>query len=362
MPTDTGQSNMSKLLPISPDVCRSQPMHPFSHRWTWFAKALCLVLMLIGMKTAFASDLACGGVSMTSPFPSNRVVDSGTQVGRVFYRGFLVVTLSNCRNSSANTLPLNFTVEIPVGNVAAPLPVPAASGISVESTTPTFVVSPSGLCTRSSGVTGGASTSITFRHPKNANCTYTITFPITLSMTSSSNIAATGISALSNLNPWWVSYTSSDGLTGTINSSFDLISTACTLTTPNVTVTLPRVSVSALSGGFGTTAARTPFILALGGCTDLGTTYLARASWTFVPGAADPSSIANSASTPASNVYVQLLDSGFTPIGNGETSIIAFVSAAGAYQSQHYAQYFAGPGVVGAGMVKGVATLNLMYD
>jgi major type 1 subunit fimbrin (pilin) len=111
----------------------------------------------------------------------------------------------------------------------------------------------------------------------------------------------------------------------------------------------------------GTTAGRTPFTLALSGCTNVGEYYYANASWTFAEGAPGPTTIANSAAGSASNVYVQLLDSGFAPISNGGVSFLASVSTASAYQIQHYAQYYAG-GVVGSGIVKGVATLSLFYE
>ena len=329
-------------------------------RWAVLIQALWLLPLLLGMKTAFAAGVSCASASMTSPFPFSRVVDSAAQVGRVFYKGYMVVTLANCTN--AGSLTDTVSVTIPVDSVGAALP--AASGISVLSATPTYTVTPSGVCTFTPSSSIAGYTSIAFRHPVGAPCTYTITFPLSLSMTSSSNIAADNITALSGAVSWWASYSSLGGLSGTLNSSFDLKTTACTLTTNNVTVTLPRVSVNALSGGLGTTAARTPFTLILDGCSSLGCggNYIARASWTFAPGAGI-TSIANTASTtPASNVYVQLLDSSFTPISTGESSILAIVSTAGSYQTQHYAQYFAGSGTGGAGKVTGVATLNLVYD
>jgi major type 1 subunit fimbrin (pilin) len=140
-----------------------------------------------------------------------------------------------------------------------------------------------------------------------------------------------------------------------------LITSACTLSTNNVTVALPNIGTSALSGGAGKTAGRTPFTLALSGCSNAGAIYSAKASWTFVEGAAGAKTIANSAVGPASNVYVQLLDSVMAPIRNGGSSFLASVSSIDHYQIQHYAQYYAG-GVVGSGLVKGVATLSLFYE
>jgi major type 1 subunit fimbrin (pilin) len=159
----------------------------------------------------------------------------------------------------------------------------------------------------------------------------------------------------------WVFYSGTNNNFLGLSSALTLIATTCTLSTSNVTVTLPKISTSALNSGAGTTAGRTPFTLALAGCSNIGAVYYAKASWAFAEGAPGTTTIANSASGPASNVYVQLLDGALTPIGNGGASNLATVWAAGSYQTQHYAQYFAG-GTAGAGLVKGVATLSLSYE
>ena len=332
-------------------------MQRFFSRLSWLAKAMLLVMILAGMKTVLATAITCDMAQLTSPFPGGRIVDSGTQVGTVFYRGNLAVTLTNCRNNNAAAYPL--TVEIPVDSTGAPLP--GASGISVQSSTPTFSNSPTGRCPYVTSASSGGLSSMTFNQPPGTNCTYIISFPISLKMTSASNIAANNLTALSGLYPWWARYSSTSGLSGTLNSSFSLISTACTLATQNVTVTLPKISTSALGSGAGATAGRTAFTLALNGCSNVGEYYSANASWTFAEGLAGPATIANSAAGPASNVYVQLLDNAMAPISNGGVSFLASVSTASAYQIQHYAQYYAG-GVVGSGIVKGVATLSLFYE
>jgi major type 1 subunit fimbrin (pilin) len=158
----------------------------------------------------------------------------------------------------------------------------------------------------------------------------------------------------------WLLYSGPNNTFVGLGSTLAVIATTCTLSTNNVTVTLPKISASALVGA-GATAGRTPFNLALAGCSNVGSAYAVTANWSFVEGAPGTNTLANSATSPASNVYVQLLDSNLTAIENGGTSNLATVSAAGTYQTQHYAQYFAG-GVVGPGIVKGVATLTLSYE
>ncbi len=348
---------MHKLIFAGSVSTQQSPTQQFGSRLSWLVKVLLAMTILMGMKTVFASAITCSSASITSPFAGDRVIDSGTQVGTVFYRGNLQVTLTNCRNSNPTAYPL--TVEIPVDSTGAPLP--GASGITVQSTTPTYLNSPTGRCPFVASASSGGLTYITFNQPAITTCTYTISFPISLKMTSATNIAANNLTALTSVFPWWARYSSTSGLSSTLNSSFSLISTACTLTTQNVTVTLPKIGTGALSGGAGATAGRTPFTLALSGCTNVGEIYSVNASWAFAEGAAGPTTIANSASGPASNVFVQLLDSVMAPIRNGGDSNLATVSTAGHYQIKHYAQYYAG-GVVGSGLVKGVATLNLFYE
>ena len=338
-------------------------MRQFRYLLTWLARTMLLILIVSGMKTAFAANIDCGvPSSMTSPFPGNRVLDSSTQVGRTFFNGNLVVTLNACANTSSSAE--SFTVTIPVDSTGVALP--AASGVSIQSTAlPSYAIvsSTGGTCTFASSTNSGGSTSVTFNHPGKATCNYTVTFPLGLKMTASSNIAATGISTLSSGADWWASYASASGQSSTFRSSFDLISTACTLTTQFATVTLPTLSTGALRGGVGSTAGRTPFTVALSGCSDVGVAYAAKSTWEFAEGPI-AASIANSADSAlaASNVYVQLLDSALVPIGNGGISKVAQVAGGFASPSQHYAQYYAGTGTVGPGKVTGIATLSLSYE
>ncbi len=339
-------------------------MRQFCDLLTWLARTVLLILVVAGMQTSFAANIDCGlSSSMASPFPGNRVLDSGTQVGRTFFNGNLVVTLTACANTSSSAEA--FTVAIPVDSTGVALP--AASGVAIQSTalpSAAIVSSSGGTCTVATSGSSGGSTSVTFNHPGKTTCNYTVTFPLSLKMTASSNIAASGISTLSNSADWWASYADTSGQISTFRSSFDLISTACTLTTPNATVTLPTLSTGALTGAVGKTAGRTPFTVALQGCANGGTAYAAKATWTFTAGPADPASIANSAdpAQAASNVYVQLLDGSHSPIASGGISTLAQVIGSTASSVQHYAQYYAGAATVGPGAVKGVVEIDLTYE
>ena len=135
----------------------------------------------------------------------------------------------------------------------------------------------------------------------------------------------------------------------------------CTLTTANTTATLPRIGVSALTGN-SPTAGRTAFDIGLTGCVTGGTGYLASATWSFSTGP-QATFIANSASAPvASNVYVQLLDSSFNPIGNGSTTTLTNIADGQLTGTARYYAQYATPGSPGSGNVKGIAQLTLTFN
>jgi major type 1 subunit fimbrin (pilin) len=325
-----------------------------------------MLLLLTGVKSVFAYSFTCASnTTITSPF-AFRIISSAVQDGTVIAHGSLFATLSRCKNNSAPGTTV-FSVAIPTDNVGTPLL--GASGVSVASSViPSVSITTvtGGTCSLVSASYSGGSTYLIMNHPVGATCSYQVSFPLTLTMhTANGPISgAVGIDLTSrsplNGGSGWLLYSGPNNSFVGLSSTLAMIATTCTLSTNNVIVTLPKISTSALSGA-SATAGRTPFTLALAGCSNLGSAYSVVANWSFVPGAAGTTSLANSAAGAASNVYVQLLDSSLVPIENGGISNLATVSAAGAYQTQHYAQYLAG-GVVGPGIVKGVATLTLSYE
>ncbi len=345
------------------------PVQHFGSRLVGLAKVLLLLLMLMGVKAVFAYSYTCQTASMLSPF-ADKIVDSTTQNGTVISNGTMTANLGRCTNSSSIAGDTLFTVVVPTDSAGTSLQ--GVPGISVASTAlPDAVITRiAGVaCTHNSTSYSGGLTYITFNHPLNSNCSYSVRFPLSLTMHSGNGpIAGTVGTDLTSRSPFnggngWALYSGPANSFVGLSSALTLISTACTLSlsSKNITVTLPKIATSALSGGAGTTAGRTAFTLALADCSNVGSTYYAKASWSFVEGAGGNTTIANTASGPASNVYVQLLDSALVPIANGGTSNLATVFAAGSYQTQHYAQYFAG-GTVGSGIVRGEATLTLFYE
>jgi major type 1 subunit fimbrin (pilin) len=134
---------------------------------------------------------------------------------------------------------------------------------------------------------------------------------------------------------------------------------ACTVAPNVIPVFLPTVSKTALNAA-GATAGLTAFTLALSGCPNGSNAYAVQATWSFNPG---PSSsvVANSAASPANNVYVQLLDSTLSPITNGASTTLANVTAGGSFSATYYARYYA-TAAAGSGAVKGTATFTLTYQ
>ena len=358
---------MHKLIFAGSVSTQQSPTQQFGSRLSWLVKVLLAMTILMGMKTVFAYSYTCLPQPLISPFP-DKIIDSATQNGTVISSATMTANLLRCKNNSTldgNTL---FTVAVPTDSVGTSLQ--GVPGITVASTALSDAIITrvaGGTCTLNSTSYSGGLTYITFNHPLGTTCSYSVHFPLSLTMHSGNGLIAGTIGTdLTSRSPFnggngWVLFSGpSNGFVG-LSSALTLISTTCTLSTNNVTVTLPKIGASALSSGAGTTAGRTPFTLALAGCSNLGSVYSANASWAFAEGAAGPTTITNSASGPASNVYVQLLDIDMVPISNGGVSFLTSVSTSTTYQVKHYAQYYAG-GLVGSGLVKGVATLNLFYE
>ncbi|VWD43914.1 MULTISPECIES: fimbrial protein [Burkholderia] len=128
------------------------------------------------------------------------------------------------------------------------------------------------------------------------------------------------------------------------------------------TVTLPKVSQSALSSG-GMTAGRTPFTIGLKNCAEAtGNVYTH-----FEPGATVNSTTGQLINAPggAKNVEVALLNGAdYSNIGLGmaeERSAVVALSN-GAATLPYYAQYVAIGGAAGQGKVNTSVTYSIMYQ
>ncbi len=151
---------------------------------------------------------------------------------------------------------------------------------------------------------------------------------------------------------------------GQITFNGQVTGTTCTINggTPNLTVTLPTVSTTAL-GATNATAGRTPFSIALTNCTAADATTVGAY---FEPAA--NVSVANgvlinaAAASPATNVAVQLLNNSFGKIQLGSTTQNGTTATitTGAATLNYYAEYLA-TGAVGAGAVQTTALYSIVY-
>lgn len=134
----------------------------------------------------------------------------------------------------------------------------------------------------------------------------------------------------------------------------------CTLSTPNTTVALNPVANTDLAVA-GSTSERKAFTINLTGCGALASPYTVNSTWTYTPDAGMATMIANSASSPAANVGVQLLDDLDNVIPNNGVVPLATVATAGSYSKTFKAQYVS-KGAAGAGAVTGITQFTMSYQ
>jgi major type 1 subunit fimbrin (pilin) len=185
-------------------------------------------------------------------------------------------------------------------------------------------------------------------------CTVRVAFPVRVRTTGAAVVAGSGFTT----NIQAAAY--DGGFWSGPNVTVSALPTACVVTPTTSTVTLPTVSQLQLRNS-GDTAGAQPFAITLAGCSALATgTYLANANWSFTPGST-ATTIANSATSPAGNVEIQIRDANNNPIANNATSTIATGITSGTYSANFSARYYA-TGQATAGNVRGVVTFNMTYQ
>ena len=334
----------------------------------FLATVMVVLGLLLGGRSAWAYNYVCTSTLLTSTLPSKLVV-SPTENGRVVWSGTITGTMNHCTNNSTDNDAYQ-TTYIATSTSGASLS--AAPGLVLTvSGTPTLNVT-SGPCTYFNytpafSISGGVYSWFNVNFPVGATCTYSVTFPVTLTMNTSlgaisGNVGAnlTSDRGAAGGTAGWMWNTGPNNSDNTLSSSLSIASTSCTLSTSNVTVTLPAVNAGVLAGA-GKTAGRTPFTLNLTGCSNIGSGYSALALWSFTPAGGLSNVISNSASSPAANVGIQILDGSQSPVSNGVASTLANINAAGSYSTAYYAQYYA-TGTAGVGHVTGLALFNLEYQ
>lgn len=171
-----------------------------------------------------------------------------------------------------------------------------------------------------------------------------------------------GVAAVCN----WVVQTGNSGSPVNLTADSGLpfsakfVKITCTLSTPNTTVTLNPAQASDLVA-VGATAQRKAFNIDLNGCAAMASPYTVNSTWTYTADAGMATMIANTASSPAANVGIQILDDLDNVIANNAVIPLATVTSAGNFSKAFKAQYVS-KGSAGPGAVTGIAQFTLSYQ
>jgi major type 1 subunit fimbrin (pilin) len=250
------------------------------------------------------------------------------------------------------------------------------SGIYVEQPSSIQPITTSGCATFIGAIYGTNSIVIPFYNPNATACSFSVTIPLMFSASGNVGIGNGNLLNIPGLSFFVLDNQYADGslgtgkqFTGTSSSlpsyNFSGIKT-CTVSpsSQSILVNLPSVSKQQLNTA-GQTAGKTMFSITMTGCTypsSNTSNYVATATWQFTAGNSS-SLIANTASSPAANVQIQLLDANGNAISTGGTVATTINAAAQlpTYTQYYYAQYYA-YGAAGAGAVTGVATYSMTYQ
>ncbi|WP_416048462.1 fimbrial protein [Cupriavidus basilensis] len=156
---------------------------------------------------------------------------------------------------------------------------------------------------------------------------------------------------------------------GTINFTGSVIASTCKINagTNDLAVVLPRVGTNSLAKA-GATAGRTPFVLALTGCS-VSKDAPTKVAVSFEPGTsvnADTGRLKLQGADAASNVEIGILNDQSAPIKVGAASadqnsqIVAIDGTTGAAKMSYAAEYTA-TGVATAGTANSFVQYTLMY-
>lgn len=141
----------------------------------------------------------------------------------------------------------------------------------------------------------------------------------------------------------------------TLANAVTIIDPACTLDTPTITVPLPSIAATSLTGT-GSVADATAFAIGLT-CSSGATLYIQLD--TAAPIAGTTGVIANSGS--AVGVGVQLIDKNFAAVAFGVPTLVG-ATPNGALSIPYYAQYYQTATTIAAGTVSATATFTLSYQ
>ena len=348
----------------------------------FFCLGLCL---WSGSASALVADAQCSSVYVKSltVSPTTLTPSFGSTT---FGSGSITLEADGCykNNNNVQVDPgIYLTVNIPPQGDPAPT---TASGVGVQLSGPPTYSSTSSNCTYNSsdsiawtygGIGAGTMplSSVAMLVPvassSPCNVTATFNFQFTKNAGNLTSCTPTPCTIYANTllnNPpggqfgnGWASYGYINGAWTPISAASPALTIysaqACALSPPNPVFKLPTVGTSAVAVP-NSPAANVPITLTLSGCP--GGSYTPQLTWSFNPVAGYPNLIQNTASSSlATNVYVQILDAGKSPITNGATTNFTPVTSAGGTYSATYYAGMVSTGSPGPGYVTGLATITL---
>lgn len=322
--------------------------------------SLGVLVVWLGLSgSSMAQSFICWNFSSSfSPAPSLKsdgagggklLVSQNPGAGQVIYDGILT--------SSGSCASTNNSYQTGLWGVAFTNPAFfAGGGLRIAATAaPTVTVPTNTWCHQPSPVQW---TPLAVIVPMGTNtsvgCIVKAELPVRVTATGSTVVADSGFSTY-----MYAAASAGGSWTGPL-ATLSALPSACVLTPSVSTVTLPTVQQMQLNNA-GDTAGVQPFVITLMGCSALATgAYVAKATWSFTPGAT-ATTLANSATSPAANVEIQIRDATNTPVANNAVVTLASGITDGTYSANFSARYYA-TGQASAGNVRGVATFTLSYQ
>lgn len=316
-------------------------------------------------------------VTLAPPLPSS--FTTVPKAGHIAWSGQISVQINNC-GAPVSNLPANLEIAMPI-NSRVQMPLAGVTGLTLSGTgaAPTWGLScGSGYSMQSNPEDappiGSPSTSVRLNvQPGAQACSrIAVNFPAQITATGAPISGTLSPLRLVDAAPPW--FGGASGGWGTFNNqmpvaglgpySVDMKSVQCTVAVAHQVVTLPAMTASTLATQ--RLGAPIPFEVALKSCTPSSTPYGVKLQWNWAapPQAGATSTIANTATSGARNVSIQLLDDQMAFIENGKTSTFgaAMDGSAGLITRKFYARYHADGGAITAGGVSGMADFTIIYN
>lgn len=189
--------------------------------------------------------------------------------------------------------------------------------------------------------------------------TYTLSVGSAVQLVKTDVIASGSTLPAATLGYWRYDHSGSNDVRAEdfiLGNPVTFVSPSCSVSTPNISVTLPTVSNTALASA-GATAGSTAFSIRLD-CGNAAGRTLAIQFDTATAFAGGTGVIVPSGT--AANVGVQLVNGSFAPVTFGTPAVVG-TTPSGQYNLTYYARYYATGTPVKAGTLSATATFTLSY-